>query len=77
VGDQRGSCAELCVIVDESRIDFVLYGIALGAELGAHVGNLDHLAVFVLSLVGGLVGFALPNPRVSNFEYSGDSPFQV
>jgi alkylation response protein AidB-like acyl-CoA dehydrogenase len=31
------------VIVDESRIDFVLYTIALGAEFGAHVGNLDQL----------------------------------
>src|ERR1700675_2092703 len=62
------------VIVDESRLNFVFHGVGLAAELGAHVGNLHRLAVFVLSLIGDLAGFWLPLPRVSKFEESGDFP---
>ena len=60
------------VIVDETRVDFVLHGVGLAAELGAHVGNLDRLAVFILALKGDLVGLGLPLPGVSSFEESGD-----
>src|ERR1700757_1785181 len=62
------------VIVDESRIDFIFHGVGLAPELGAYVGNLDRFALFILPLVGNLVGLGLPLPRVSKFEYSGDFP---
>src|SRR5262249_61639813 len=51
------------LIVDESRIDLGLYGIALAVELRALVGNLHRVAFLVLSLVGDRVGFWMPFPR--------------
>src|SRR5882762_7417993 len=59
------------VIVDESGIDFVFYGVGLAAELGAQVGSLDRLTVLVLSLVGDFVGLGLPLPRTGD-TYSGE-----
>src|SRR5215210_3161040 len=59
------------VVVDETRIDFVFYGFRWAAELGAQVGNLDRLTVFILSLVGDLVGLGLPNPRTRDI-HSGE-----
>src|ERR1700692_2383846 len=65
---------ETIVIVDESRFDLVFYGVGLAAELRALVGNFDRLAVFILPLVGDLVGLGLPLPCVSKFEDAGDLP---
>src|SRR5262249_33532912 len=56
------------LIVDETRVDFFLYGVGLAAELGAHVGNLDRLTLFILSLEGDLAGLGLPDPGPRGFE---------
>jgi len=50
------------VIVEESRINFVFHDIGLAAKVGALVGNLDRLTVFILPLIRNLVGLGLPNP---------------
>src|SRR5581483_109719 len=62
------------VVVDESRFDFILDVVWLAAELGAHVTDLDRLAVFILPLEGDLAGLGLPFPRVRQFEDSGNLP---
>src|SRR5215468_1437014 len=55
------------VIVDERRIDFVLYSIALATELVALIGNLDWFAFLIRSVVGDSVGFWFPHPGSGNF----------
>src|SRR5207245_9841193 len=51
------------VIVDETRIDFVLDGVGLAAKLRANVCSLYGLAVLLLSFIGDLPGLGLPNQR--------------
>src|SRR5207247_10176657 len=65
---------EPIIIIDESRFDFVLHGVGLAVELGAHVSDLDRLSLFILPLVGDLAGLRLPLPRMRNLEKSRDFP---
>ena len=62
------------IIVDESRLDFIFHIVGLAAELGACVGNLDRLAVFIRSFKGDFAGLGLPLPDVRKLEESGDFP---
>src|SRR6516162_9765577 len=50
------------LIVDESRIDFLLYCIALALKLRALIRNLDWVALLILSFVSDRIGFWLPFP---------------
>src|SRR5437764_3854806 len=59
------------LIVDETRIDFVLYSIALAIQLRALIGNLHRLAVLIFSFIGDLPGLGLPNPRMGDV-HSGE-----
>src|SRR5438132_1031378 len=54
------------VIVDETRIDFVLDGVGLAAKLRANVCSLYGLAVLILSFIGDLPGLGLPDPRTGD-----------
>src|SRR5437868_2962589 len=60
------------LIVDESRLDFVLYSVRLAGELGAVVRNFHWLAGFIFAFEGDLADLRLPFPGVGKFEYSGD-----
>ena len=55
------------LIVDECRIDFVLYGIALAAELRALIGNLDRFAFLIFPIVRDRVDLRVPFPRARKF----------
>ncbi|MFZ1137851.1 MAG: NAD(P)-binding protein [Candidatus Sulfotelmatobacter sp.] len=62
------------IIVDETRVDFVLYVIVLAAELGTHVSHLDRLTVLILAFIGNFVGLGFPLPSAREFKESGDFP---
>src|SRR5215467_621258 len=55
------------LIVEESRINFVLHDSRLAAELRAPVRKLHRLTLLVFPLIGDLVGLGLPDPTSRNF----------
>src|SRR5205814_375068 len=56
------------LIIDECRIDFVLYGIALAAELRTLIGSLHRFAFLVFPLVRNRIGLRVPFPRARKFD---------
>src|SRR5689334_12645901 len=56
------------LIVDETRINFLLDVFRLAVELGAYVCNLHRIARLVFSLKGHSVGFGLPGPCPGRLE---------
>src|SRR5258708_13063418 len=55
------------LIVEEKRIDLVLYDIALAAELRTLIGNLQRFAFLIFPLEGHRTGLGVPFPVASNF----------
>src|SRR6516162_7470137 len=56
------------LIVEESRINFVLHDSGLAAELRAQVCKLHGLTRLVFPLVGDLADLGLPDPRSRNLD---------
>src|SRR6266403_2807622 len=59
------------IIVDEARVDVVLYIGRLAVQLRANVCSLYGLAVLIFSFIRDLVGLGLPNPRTGEI-HSGE-----
>src|SRR5260221_12181581 len=55
------------LIVEEKRIDLVLYDIALAAELRTLIGNLQRFAFLIFPLEGHRTGLRVPFPDARNF----------
>ncbi len=55
------------IVVDETRIDFVLDHFGSAVNLGALVGNLRRFAILIFPLVSDCVGLRVPLPRARNF----------
>src|SRR5262245_21192391 len=50
------------VVVDERRVDLVLYGVRFLIEVSLKVGDLQRLAILVFALVGDSARLGLPDP---------------
>src|SRR5262249_51651107 len=56
------------LIVDETRVDFLLDVVRLAVQLRANVCGFYRLAFLIFSFVGDPIGFGLPYPRSGEFE---------
>src|SRR5207253_5263305 len=64
----------LIIVVDEARVDLIFHGVGLTAKVGAYIGNVDRLTVFIRPFVADFAGLGLPLPLVRSFEESGNFP---